>query len=214
MDNNLPGDAPVVLQGLTKYYGALRVPDGFSLALPARGRVCLFGPSGCGKTTLLRLLCGLDHADGGTISGLEGRRTAVVFQEDRLLPWRTALENVSLVLHGPDAAETARRHLSAFGLADAAGKYPDALSGGMRRRVALARAAAYGGELLLLDEPFQGLDAAAKQTAMTYLRQRFAHALILLVTHDPSEAKSFAERTCDLAGPPLRLMDKDKTQGA
>lgn len=178
--------------GVTAGYGEKRPLLNFSAALPESGVVAVYGPSGCGKTTLLRLL--LHGADprppkdaprlyGGCITGLAGLRVAAVFQEDRLLPWRTALQNVALVNPAGDGPGLLR----ALGLPeDALNAYPAALSGGMRRRVAIARALNFPADVLLLDEPFKGLDEATR--AQVAARLRGAFPLTLLVTHDPAEA--------------------------
>ena len=127
----------IVLDGVKKSFGVRQVIRNASMTLRKGERVCLFGPSGCGKTTLLRLICGLEKPDEGSIRLSRPARFACHFQEDRLLPWYTAEENVALALGGKPQA---REWLSRVGLADAAGLYPDELSGGMRRRVSLARA--------------------------------------------------------------------------
>lgn len=177
----------VKLDRVSFSYGGAPVLTDVSLTLPRDGAVCLFGPSGCGKTTLLRLIAGLESPTDGSVRR-EVSRVAMVFQENRLAPWLTVRENLLLVT---DDALAVERALSAVSLRDAAEQYPDELSGGMQRRVALARALAFGGELLLLDEPFNGLDDALKETVATALRERFAGCPIVLVTHSLDEAKLF-----------------------
>ena len=169
-------------------YGDTPVITDFSLTLPESGAVCFFGPSGCGKTTLLRLIAGLETPTAGTVTCTEDERIAMVFQENRLAPWLTVRENLALVTGDTAAIDQA---LQAVSLADDADRYPDELSGGMQRRVALARALAYGGDLLVLDEPFNGLDDALKMQIATALRTRFAHCPIVLVTHSEEEAALF-----------------------
>ena len=154
-----------------------------SLSLPKRGAVCFTAPSGGGKTTLLRLMAGLETPQSGAI-GCEATRTAVVFQDDRLLPWLTAEQNVALVCPHQDVLP----FLEAVELAEARHKYPSQLSGGMKRRVALARALAFGGDLLLLDEPFTGLDSALRERVARAIHSRFENGCIVLITHSPEEA--------------------------
>ena len=153
-----------------------------SLTLPDRGAAALMAPSGYGKTTLLRLLAGLEAPDGGTVTGAEGKKISFLFQEDRLLPWLTALENAALVSDEKRAAEWLRKMEIEDGNA-----YPREMSGGMQRRCALARAMAYGGEILLLDEPFKGLDEALRGRIAGRIRDVFP--LTVLAVHDPEEAR-------------------------
>jgi ABC-type nitrate/sulfonate/bicarbonate transport system ATPase subunit len=149
----------ITIEALRFAYGGKPVFDGLSLSL---GHItCITGPSGCGKTTLLRLIAGLLKPRSGTITGVPDR-VSMVFQEDRLLPWRTAFENVADVLP-PDEAHKAGDWLRQAELSELSDSYPDSMSGGQKRRVALARALAYGkisagGSLLVLDEPFKGFD--------------------------------------------------------
>lgn len=191
--------------------GGRTVLEDFSLELPERGAVCFFGPSGCGKTTLLHILAGLTRTDAGTVTGLEGKRLSMVFQEDRLLPWLTAAQNVALALPGTGALpkreelDAARSLLDQLGLAEAAELKPDQLSGGMQRRVAIARAFAHQGEVLVLDEPFKGLDGAVKDRVIRQTARMKEKALILFVTHDLPEAQALADRILRFSGPPLAL---------
>ena len=188
------------------YGGEKQVLRDFSLCLPENGTVCLLGASGCGKTTLLRLLAGLERPEAGQV--LCPGRTALVFQEDRLLPWLTARQNVAAALHLPhDAAwRQAGEWLCALGLTGSEDALPGKLSGGMRQRVSLARALAFAPEVLLLDEPFRALDAATRAVCVQVLLQRGTQRLTVLVTHDPAEAALLrAERVLTLAGLPLRV---------
>lgn len=184
----------IVIDNLTKRYGAHTVLDRLSLMIAAPGATVISGASGRGKTTLLRLLAGLERPDRGTISGVGS--VAYMFQEPRLLPWLTAAENVSLVLgDNTDSMQTATEWLARVELADAAGQYPDALSGGMQQRVALARALAYGGDTILLDEPFRALDPPLRARLYPLLREAADHAALIIVSHDPEDATALdAER--------------------
>lgn len=186
-------------------YGPARpVLRDFSLVLPDTGAVCLLGPSGCGKTTVLRLLAGLETPDAGAVTGLDGRRPAVVFQEDRLLPWEPALRNA---ITGPDGRERAVGYLRRLGLADHLGARPDELSGGQRRRVAIARALAAEPDVLLLDEPFAGLDELAWRQAVGVIAESNPSGLTVLVTHLPDQADALGASVVRLDGPPLRVLD-------
>ena len=182
------------------------VLSGFSLDLPEAGTVCLLGPSGCGKTTLLRLLAGLAVPQSGRIVGLDGRPAAVVFQEDRLLPWETAWQNA---VTRPDDGqrERARDWLVRLGLGESLHRRPGELSGGMKRRVAMARALASDAELLLLDEPFTGLDGTAwRQAADLLSGATDENRLTVLVTHLPEQAAALGAAVVRLDGPPLRRL--------
>ena len=141
------------LDSVTVRYGEKLVLDRFSLDV-GPGITCLKGPSGCGKTTLLRVMSGLIIPDSGTVTGRPGR-ISFMFQEDRLFPWLTVLENVKLVCGD---AQKSMDLLKAVELEKEAGSLPSSLSGGMKRRVALARALAFDCGMLLLDEPFKGMD--------------------------------------------------------
>ncbi len=170
--------------------------------------VAVTGPSGCGKTTLLSLVAGLDRSFDGRIDRPAGSRLAVVFQEPRLLPWRTVRDNLALVL--PDTAETPARIAAALdevGLADAASTFASRLSLGMARRVALARAFAVRPDLLLLDEPFASLDApTAQRLRLLLLDLLAAHRVTgLFVTHDIEEAVMLADRLVVLSISPATV---------
>ena len=159
-----------------------------SLHLAPGDRIALMGPSGCGKTTLLRTALSLQQSDSGTVV-CRAHKPAAVFQEPRLLPWLTALENVNLVLSDtPETLPAARAWLECMELADSAGLYPAELSGGMQQRVSLARALACEPDLLVLDEPFKGLDSALYDRILEVLKKALDGASLLLATHREEEA--------------------------
>ena len=190
----------IKLLELTLRYGDKLVLDRFSLEIPDRGLTALGGPSGCGKTTLLRVMAGLAKTEGGTVSGVDPARTAFLFQEDRLLPWRTVSQNIADVLPKSRAGEVGR--WMAFAELEGEGDaYPASLSGGMARRLALARCAALGGELLLLDEPFAGVDQ--ERTARILDRLRGLDVPIVMATHQP-QVLAACDAIIALDGPPLR----------
>ena len=187
------------LENVSFSYGDKVILDGFSLSLPDEGVTALSGPSGCGKTTLLRLLAGLLTPESGSVDAPGLARTAILFQEDRLLPAFSAAAQLKAVLpHGAEVLD----YLDAVGLASEADSPVEALSGGMKRRVALARALAYAGDksLLLLDEPFTGVDAGNARRIMARLRA--LNIPVLLSAHD-AESLSLADRVIHLFGPPL-----------
>lgn len=184
------------LRDVSLHYGKKAVLDHFSLELPAEGATCLLGPSGCGKTTLLRLLGGLIQPQSGKLEGLP-TRPGFLFQEDRLLPTLDILGNIMAVT----TEKNARHWLEQVGLGKEAHALPGELSGGMRRRAALARALAYDCDLLLLDEPFTGLNPELVEAMSRLCRARGLP--ILAVTHTLRDAELLGARTLHFTGPPL-----------
>jgi len=183
----------LIVSHLSKSFGGKAVLRDFSLTLPAGETVCVMGRSGCGKTTLLNLIAGFLRPDAGCIEGVPARLSAV-FQEDRLCEDFTAVANIRLATGKSCPDELIRAHLGELGLADAADLPVRQLSGGMKRRVAIARAALYGGDLLLLDEAFKGLDGETKTAAMDYVLRCAAGKSILCITHDETVAARFGGR--------------------
>lgn len=175
--------------------------------------VCVVGPSGCGKSTLLNIVGGLDRAYAGSVS-LDGgipADTGFMFQEPRLMPWLSVLDNVMLVVRGDERARrraAAIELLGAMELGDVLDAYPGRLSGGMMRRVALARAFVNEPALLLMDEPFVSLDSptANRLRAMLLAQWRRCGASVLFVTHDLREALALADRVCFLSPAPGRVV--------
>lgn len=174
----------IEMQHVTFAYSGEPVVSELSLTVPESGVLCLFGPSGCGKTTVLRLLLGLEQPQSGCIHRTV-QKPAMVFQEDRLLPWKSVLENVTLPLEDPERGKDALR---VVGLSDNVfDERPAALSGGMRRRVAIARALAADSDWLALDEPFTGLDAANRDEILQQIKAYAATRPVVMVTHHPEE---------------------------
>lgn len=155
-------------------YGKTPVLKNFNLSVLPGETVCLFGASGCGKTTVLKLIAGLLTANSGEV--LVNGKVSFVFQENRLIPSLSAKENILAVTDTFDSLEALR--LSEF--CDAK---PEDLSGGMARRVAIARAIDYGGDILLLDEPFNGLDKENKKLAVSLIKEKFKGKTIVMVSH-------------------------------
>lgn len=184
------------LVNVTKRFGEKTVLQNFSLRAPENRVLCLFGPSGCGKTTILRLLSGLLAPDAGQVIRDRRLRDSFLFQEDRLLPWASALKNLTAVGIAPAAA---REALAQVGLSAEEAALPESLSGGMRRRLAIARAAAYGGDYFFLDEPLRGLDEATALRTLDCLRGAMRGKGALLITHNPEEARLLADEVIELS---------------
>ncbi|TBW35536.1 ABC transporter ATP-binding protein [Siculibacillus lacustris] len=195
-----PLETAAVVAGLVRAYGERRVLDHVDLHI-ARGEfVALIGRSGCGKTTLLRALAGLDSIQGGRIEA--PRTPAVIFQEHRLLPWKSLWQNVALGLGEPGARDRASAALEEVGLGDRLDDWPRTLSGGQAQRVALARALVREPTLLLLDEPFAALDALTRIQMHRLIKRLVAKHRpgVLLVTHDVDEAINLADRILIMRG--------------
>ncbi len=189
------------LDSVRKRFGDKPVLDGVSLSLAAGGITCLLGPSGCGKSTLLRIAASLIPPDAGTVR-IDPTRTAMVFQEPRLLPWLTVEENLRLALPAGSAAEKEKRILSALALVslpvsgnDTRTLLPRELSGGMAQRVGIARALLRQPDFLLMDEPFAALDAITRSELQKMLVGLIPAQGIscLFVTHDINEALTIAD---------------------
>ena len=163
------------------------VLEDVSLTVPEGAVVCLMAPSGSGTTKLLRSTAGAEKPDSGTVRDVP-ERIGYVFQEDRLCGHMSAVENVRLATGRRMDSATIEAHLTELGLGDQLHQPVEELSGGQRRRVAIARAVCFGGGLLLLDEPFKGLDAETRQQAAAYILRHRNGAAVVCVTHDREDA--------------------------
>lgn len=182
------------LKDVALSFGEKQVLNHLNLTLKAGERIAVMGPSGCGKTSLLRVALSLQMPERGTVS-CKARRTAAVFQEPRLLPWRTAAENVNLVLSDrEETMPTAWAWLDKLELTEAHSLYPSELSGGMQQRVSIARALAASPELVVMDEPFKAMDEALAGRVGQTVAQSLPGAALLLVTHSEEEARAFGCR--------------------
>lgn len=176
-------------------YGDKNIFKNFCLKISEGDRICIFGESGCGKTTLLRILLGLQTPQSGTVEGIEMLKPSVVFQENRLLPFETVMQNITVI--GADE-DSAMLHLTALGLSDAAKLYPSKLSGGMRRRAAIARALSADYDYLVLDEPFSGLDENNIISAARHISKSVGNRPLIMVSHQAAEAELLGARIINL----------------
>lgn len=192
---------PLLLNNIGKQYGSKTVLNELNLHIPAGQFVAVVGRSGGGKSTLLRLLAGLEQPNAGDLLAGNGplaasqQETRMMFQDARLLPWKTVMDNVGLGLNGR-WRESALATLAAVGLEERAGEWPAALSGGQKQRVALARALIHRPGLLLLDEPLGALDALTRLEMQELIETLWFNQgfTVVLVTHDVSEAVALADR--------------------
>ena len=192
------------IEHINKSYHDRPVLQDLSLSIPIGQITAVMAPSGVGKTTLLRILMGLETADSGKIEGLDGLRLSAVFQEDRLCANLSPVSNIRLVTGSSLSRQEILSALEQTGLSDCAGQPARELSGGQRRRVALLRALLAAWDLLLLDEPFKGLDTETRKQIMDYVLLHFHKKpgrTALLVTHDESEASYMAGNVFTLPGP-------------
>ncbi len=215
-----PATEPLSLLDVTRRYRKVTALEGVDLAVRRDEVLAVVGPSGCGKSTLLELVAGLQEPDAGRVSvagatAPAARRVACAYmpQRDLLLPWRDALANAALALEcqGVPRSEARRRAeplFERFGLAEFEDARPAELSGGMRQRVAFLRTLLPGRPVLLLDEPFGGLDSLTRSSMQRWLADALAQEprTVLLVTHDVEEAIVLADRIAVLSPRPGRVV--------
>jgi len=190
----------IKIENLSKSYGEKKVFSNLSISIPHGSVTTIIGSSGCGKTTLLRLICGLEKADKGSITGVSKKEISVLFQEDRLFPWLTARQNVEAVIKDKKDKHLAAEILTALGLGDKKDMdaFPSELSGGMKRRVAIARALAYKSKVLILDEALRGLDEKNFENAIDVIQRYRDGRTVISVTHVMSRIEENADAVIDL----------------
>ena len=181
----------IQIKSISKAFDGKRVLDNVSFCVNEGECVALTGESGAGKTTLMRIIAGLETPDSGEIIFNKNVRSTYVFQENRLLENKSVLENILCV--APDR-ERAEYFLDRCGLLTDKGKKASALSGGMKRRLAIARALAYGGELYYLDEPLRELDEDTMKAVAALIKEEISGKTAILITHDPSAMEILADR--------------------
>ncbi len=179
----------IVLKGVSKSYGDNVVISNFTHTFAYKSKTAILGTSGRGKTTLLRLICGLEKCDSGSIDA--PTKISYVFQENRLFPASKVIDNIKCVIKDKNIADKISLELlSAVGLEGCADMLPSELSGGMKQRVAIARALACDADVYLLDEPFKGLDENLRENIISLVKERTNDKTLILVTHDRYEAEA------------------------
>ena len=180
--------------GLTKSFHQLKVLDDVTLTFEDNKTYCLMSPSGSGKTTLFRILLGLEQADRGEVTGIQGKRFGVVFQADRLCEAFSPLENVLMTAARGIIRENARRELCRLLPEESVDRPVATLSGGMKRRTAICRALLAPSDIVLMDEPFTGLDKDMRRQVIGYIREKTEGKMLILSTHDPEDVKTLGAR--------------------
>lgn len=175
--------------GINKKFKDLKVLDNVSMTFKSGKITCIMGASGIGKTTLASIIMGLVKADSGSITGLKGRKISAVFQEDRLIEHWDTVKNIMLVSRKDVTGEYIHKNLREIGLKDYENKPVSSLSGGMRRRVAIVRALLSDYDVLIMDEPFKGLDFELKKQVVDYVRRMTEGKTVIIITHDKNEVE-------------------------
>ncbi len=194
----------------------LTVYNDFHMDISEGKVTCVMGPSGCGKTTLLNIISGLLKPQSGEFNGFGDKAVSYIFQEPRLLPWKTVSQNIGFVIKDlypkKQREEKIKKYLEIVGLSTFENYWPEKLSGGMKQRVGIARAFVYPSNLLLMDEPFKGLDLQLKISLLNSFNLLWENdrRTVIFVTHDPDEALYLADEICILSPAPAKALDKIK----
>lgn len=184
---------------ISKKYKNKEIIKDLTINIPENKKICLFGKSGSGKTTLINILCGIEKTDKGKINfDSNKKRISVGFQEPRLLPWFTTEKNLSLV------SPKYKYYMEKLGLLEFKDNYPRELSGGTQQKVSIARSLSVDFDILILDEPFKGIDIVAKYKIIKFMLEETKDKTVILITHDIEEAVLFSDEIKFLNGPPLK----------
>lgn len=204
----------LTINALNKSYQDLHLFKDFNIELAENTISCILGPSGCGKTTLLNMISGTTTYDAGNFIGFNDKIISYIFQEPRLLPWKTAQENISFVLNDSllvhEKEEIADKYIRLVELKEFRDFYPSKLSGGMKQRVAIARAFAYPSNLILMDEPLKALDLKLKLNLMRSFRRLWQNdkRTVIFVTHDIDEALLLGNDIYIFSKSPVNVKEK------
>ncbi len=178
----------IIIENICKSFGDKRVLKDFSAEIKKGSVNCLMAPSGAGKTTLIRIIMGLETADSGKISGIDKNEIRAVFQEDRLIKSLSAVANIKIATNAEGREVT--KLLNSLLLSKIENESVETMSGGEKRRISIARALLSDGNMLILDEPFKGLDEETKDVVIKVVSEYISGKTLLLITHDESEARA------------------------
>lgn len=204
----------LVIENLNKRFNDLIIFQDFNIHIQEGKITCILGPSGCGKTTLLNIIAGLAKEDSGKFTGLENKVISYMFQEPRLLKWKSVRKNIEFVLKDlysrKQRLKIADQYIEMVKLTPFKNYYPDKLSGGMKHRTAIARAFVYPSDILMMDEPFKGQDFKLKSSLIDLLLELWNNdkRTIIFVTHDIEEAVLLGDEIIVLGNPPSRILKK------
>ncbi|QZY55373.1 ABC transporter ATP-binding protein [Crassaminicella profunda] len=199
------------IQKLYKKYKNLMVFEDFNMSIPKQKISCILGPSGCGKTTLLNMMSGIVKGEAGEFIGFDQNAMGYLFQEPRLLPWKSVWGNIEFILKDIYPKEERKKivlkYLNMVNLEGFEDYYPKDLSGGMMQRVAIARAFAYPSDILLMDEPFKGLDIKTKEVLIHAFVKLWMEDLrtVIFVTHDVDEALLLGDKIYLFSNLPVKI---------
>lgn len=195
----------IKLKKITKAYDNKIILKDFDLNIKANEITTILGPSGCGKTTLLRIISSLDRDFQGQVIGIDKNKLSFIFQEPRLLNWKTVYDNIAFVSNDERIIEEA---LSLVDLDQERNEWPKNLSGGMKQRVSIARAFSYPSSVLLMDEGFSGLDLKIKMDLIKYFLKLWQHVkkTVVFITHDIDEALLISDRVIQFSKAPMQVI--------
>ncbi|NMB44393.1 MAG: ABC transporter ATP-binding protein [Clostridiales bacterium] len=188
----------IVLNNISKRFDSIEVLKNLNLTIPHGQITCILGSSGIGKTTLLNILLGLIRADSGDVEGLEGKKIVAVFQEDRLVENLSSIKNVQLACSKKTTRKDLIDDFARVGLEGFEDKPVSELSGGMKRRVAIIRAVFVDSDVIVMDEPFKGLDVKLKSKVIEYIRDKTRGKTVIIVTHSLEEVEELKANKVEL----------------